>query len=350
LLKEVRADDLGQYGRIELPDGERRSLAREDFDAFGKLRTSGRPFQQIVATSSGHGGNNAFEIKVEGKAYLPTANRHWSSHPTGMDRLVLASRLVPSANGVRYVRFFADFTAQSLNNVWADLGSATDKSYVVETAPSVVERCMLMTTDPGDLVFDPTCGSGTTAFVAEQWGRRWITTDTSRVALALARTRLTAGRFPAYLLRDSREGAAKEGEITGRLPEEGPFRHDIRQGLVLERVPHVTLKSIANNAEIDVIHANWAPKIEAALAALNTALGTKHAEWQVPRNLPEDAKPAVQEAHAAFWATRRARQAEMDASIARNADTEFLHDRIHPAKTAGAGHRGWTGVTAFGRR
>ena len=140
--------------------------------------------------------------------------------------------------------------------------------------------------------------------------------------------------YRGYLLRDSREGAAKEGEITGRPPEEGPFRHDIRQGLVLERVPHVTLKSIANNAEIDVIHANWAPKIEAALAALNTALGTKHAEWQVPRNLPEDAKPAVQEAHAAFWATRRARQAEMDASIARNADTEFLHDRPYTKKNA----------------
>ena len=193
---------------------------------------------------------------------------------------------------------------------------------------------MLMTTDPGDLVLDPTCGSGTTAFVAEQWGRRWITTDTSRVALALARTRLMAGRFPAYLLRDSKEGAAKEGEITGRPPEEGPFRNDIRQGLVLERVPHVTLKSIANNAEIDVIHANWAPKIEAALAALNTALGTKHAEWQVPRTLPEDAKPAVQQAHAAFWTARRARQAEMDASIARNADTEFLHDRPYTKKNA----------------
>lgn len=334
LLKEVRAEDLGQYSRIELSDGTRRTLVREDFDAFGKLRTAGRPFQQIVATSSGHGGNQPFEIAVEGKTYLPTANRHWSSHPTGMHRLTLATRLVPSANGVRYVRFFEDFTAQSLNNVWADLGSASDKTYVVETAPSVIERCLLMTTDPGDLVLDPTCGSGTTAFVAEQWGRRWITTDTSRVALALARTRLMAGRFPAYLLRDSREGAAKEGEITGRPPEEGPFRHDIRQGLVLERVPHVTLKSIANNAEIDVIHANWAPKIEAALAALNTALGTQHAEWQVPRSLPEDAKPAVQEAHAAFWAARRARQAEMDASIARNAETEFLHDRPYAKKNA----------------
>ena len=197
-----------------------------------------------------------------------------------------------------------------------------------------------MTTDPGDLVLDPTCGSGTTAFVAEQWGRRWITTDTSRVALALARTRLMAGRFPAYLLRDSREGAAKEGEITGRPPEEGPFRHDIRQGLVLERVPHVTLKSIANNAEIDVIHANWAPKIEAALATLNAALGTKHAEWQVPRTLPDDApNRRCRRRTRHSGPARRARQAEMDASIARNADTEFLHDRPYTKQQRRPRHR-----------
>ncbi|MFB9971516.1 DNA methyltransferase [Pseudoroseomonas cervicalis] len=251
-----------------------------------------------------------------------------------MERLKLSRRLIPQDTTIRFMRFPEDFPASPITNVWDDTAGATDKVYVVQTATKIIQRCMLMTTDPGDLVLDPTCGSGTTAFVAEQWGRRWITTDTSRVALALARTRLMAGRFPAYLLRDSREGAAKEGEITGRPPEEGPFRHDIRQGLVLERVPHVTLKSIANNAEIDVIHANWAPKIEAALAALNTALGTQHAEWQVPRSLPEDAKPAAQEAHAAFWAARRARQAEMDASIARNAETEFLHDRPYAKKNA----------------
>jgi adenine-specific DNA-methyltransferase len=261
----------------------------------------------------------------------------WKTNETGMARLIATARVEARGQSLAYVRFLEDFPLMDINNIWRDVKFSSrreDKLYVVQTADIMVQRCMLMTTDPGDLVLDPTCGSGTTAFVAEQWGRRWITTDTSRVALALARTRLMAGRFPAYLLRDSREGAAKEGEITGRPPEEGPFRHDIRQGLVLERVPHVTLKSIANNAEIDVIHANWVPKIEAALAALNTALGTHHAEWQVPRTLPEDAKPAAQEAHAAFWAARRARQAEMDASIARNAETEFLHDRPYAKKNA----------------
>src|SRR4051794_8712885 len=143
-----------------------------------------------------------------------------------------------------------------------------------------------MSTDPSDLVLDPTCGSGTTASVAEQWGRRWITIDTSRVALALARTRLMAARHPAYLLRDSKEGADKEAEISGRPAAEGPFRNDIRQGFVLERVPHVTLKSIANNAEIDVIHEKWQPTLDAARAKLNAALGTKYEEWQVSRPHP----------------------------------------------------------------
>ena len=187
-------------------------------------------------------------------------------------------------------------------------------------------------TDPGDLVLDPTCGSGTTAFVAEQWGRRWITIDTSRVALALARTRLMAARHPAYLLRDTSEGEAKEAEVTGRPVADETFQGDIRQGFVLERVPHVTLKSIANNAEIDVIHEKWQPALDTARAALNAALRTMHEDWQVPRTLPEDASASAQQAHAAFGKARRQRQTEMDASIARNADTEYLHDRPYQKK------------------
>ncbi len=190
----------------------------------------------------------------------------------------------------------------------------------------------MMTTDPGDLVLDPTCGSGTTAFVAEQWGRRWITIDTSRVALALARTRLMAARHPAYLLRDSKDGAARESEITGRPIADETFQFDIRQGFVLERVPHVTLKSIANNAEIDVIHDKWQPTLDAARAALNAALGTAYEEWQMPRALRQDTPAAAQQAHAPFWNAKRERQAEMDASIARNAEVEFLHDRPYPKK------------------
>ena len=335
-LKEVGGAGASGYNRVRLPDGSIAPLS-DDNVANGQILTLDNITSQASGRDKGEGAASWFPVELSGKTFRPTETSRWKTNEAGMARLGHADRLGASGNTLRYVRYLDDFRCFPIGPLWNDTtiaGFASGKRYVVETDPPVIERCMLMTTDPGDLVFDPTCGSGTTAFVAEQWGRRWITTDTSRVALALARTRLMAGRFPAYLLRDSREGAAKEGEITGRPPEEGPFRHDIRQGLVLERVPHVTLKSIANNAEIDVIHANWAQKIEAALATLNAALGTKHAEWQVPRNLPEDAKPAVQEAHAAFWATRRARQAEMDASIARNADTEFLHDRPYTKKNA----------------
>lgn len=340
-IKGIEQDAAGVYRWLRANDLHERRITEDEARSLrpdeGRIYRLDNMTSQSVGRAKGEGAASWFSVSLHGRAITPSDQSRWKTNETGMSRLIATDRVRPSGKSLAYVRFLDDFAAMAIGNLWTDTGtgSFTDpKIYVVQTGTKIVQRCMLMTTDAGDLVLDPTCGSGTTAFVAEQWGRRWITTDTSRVALALARTRLMAGRFPAYLLRDSREGAAKEGEITGRPPEEGPFRHDIRQGLVVERVPHVTLKSIANNAEIDVIHANWAPKIEAALATLNAALGTKHAEWQVPRNLPEDAKPAVQEAHAAFWATRRARQAEMDASIARNADTEFLHDRPYTKKNA----------------
>ena len=340
-IKGIEQDGAGVYRWLRSPELTERRLSDEEAATLGPGQ--GRIFRldnmtsQSIGRTKGEGAASWFPVAIQGRTITPSDQSRWKTNEQGMARLLAADRVRPSGKSLAYVRFLDDFAAMAIGNLWTDTGtgSFTDpKIYVVQTGTKIIQRCLLMTTDPGDLVLDPTCGSGTTAFVAEQWGRRWITTDTSRVALALARTRLMAGRFPAYLLRDSREGAAKEAEITGRPPEEGPFRHDIRQGLVLERVPHVTLKSIANNAEIDVIHANWAPKIEAALAALNTALGKQHAEWQVPRTLPEDAEPAVQEAHAAFWAARRARQAEMDASIARNAETEFLHDRPYAKKNA----------------
>ena len=184
-----------------------------------------------------------------------------------------------------------------------------------------------MATDPGDLVLDPTCGSGTTAYVAEQWGRRWITIDTSRVALALARTRLMAARYPWYLLADSREGRAKEAELTQRVPADTPVHNDIRQGFVYERVPHITLKSIANNPLIDDIWEKWQAVLEPLRAALNAALGKTWEEWQIPRELPAGAPASAKEPHAKWWEARIARQKEIDASIAARADVEYLYDK-----------------------
>ncbi|TQF78655.1 site-specific DNA-methyltransferase [Elioraea sp. Yellowstone] len=312
---------LPRDGKPEIAGKGLNSIDRDDWSAY-------------PLTSDGFRETTTVDFEFEGQVFHPGANRHWGVTTPELARAARAGRIVRQDRMIRMKFFWDDYPVRLLGHVWNDVGGARDKVYVVQTAEQVVQRCILMTTDPGDLVLDPTCGSGTTAFVAEQFGRRWITIDTSRVALALARTRLMAARHPAYLLRDSREGAAKEAEITGRPPEEGPFHGDIRQGFVLERVPHVTLKSIASNAEIDVIHEKWQPKLDAARAALNAVLGTAHEEWQVPRSLPEDAPAPAREAHAAFWQARRERQAEMDASIARNAEVEFLHDRPYPKKGA----------------
>ncbi len=183
-----------------------------------------------------------------------------------------------------------------------------------------------MTTDPGDLVLDPTCGSGTTAVVAEQWGRRWITVDTSRVALALARTRLMSARFAYYHLADSKEGRAKEQEVLGRIQPDTATTGDIRQGFVYERVPHITLKSIANNAEIDVIWEAAQQVLEPLRADLNKELKQSWEEWQIPREAGDWPAPA-KKFHAAWWEARIDRQRKIDASIAKAADIEYLYDR-----------------------
>ncbi len=176
-----------------------------------------------------------------------------------MDRLQKANRLNASKNSLSYVRRLQDFIAASFHHIWTDTvisGSSLDKNYVVETLPLVVQRCILMTTDPGDLVLDPTCGSGTSAYVSEQWGRRWITIDTSRVALALARARIMGARYPYYLLADSREGQLKEAEVTRSAPSSASVRGNVRQGFVNHRVPHVTLKSIAKNGNPSTVTHN----------------------------------------------------------------------------------------------
>ncbi len=184
-----------------------------------------------------------------------------------------------------------------------------------------------MTTDPGDLVLDPTCGSGTTAYVAEQWGRRWITIDTSRVALALARARIMGARYPYYLLADSRDGQLREAEVSLTAPSSQPAFGRIRQGFVYERVPHITLKSIANNAEIDVIWEKWQTKLEALREKLNAKLKKNWQEWEIPRETDAKWPDTAGAAHADWWQARIARQKEIDASIAAKAEFEYLYDK-----------------------
>ena len=367
------------YSRVRhVETGASRTLTRNERDN-GLIPEGCQLFRPDNLTSSRTvGDGDVRDFLFHGRNYFPgkgTFKTNW----IGLDRLAKADRLWPTKAGtLQYIRYFNDFSAIPISNIWVDTGTGSftdDKLYVVQTNVKVIERCLLMTTDPGDLVLDPTCGSGTTATVAEQWGRRWITIDTSRVALALARARVMGARYPYYLLADSPEGQRKEAEITGAVPSEAPARGDVRQGFVCERVPHVTLKSIANNAEIDVIWERWQETLEPLRADLNAALGREWREWEIPRDAgepwppaaaaawkrlnaagtdadraaalravnaaldrrytvtdlpdaPRDPWPAAAaEAHRRWWEARIARQREIDASIAARADVEYLYDK-----------------------
>ncbi len=280
-------------------------------------------------------------INIHGKFFPPKRGLHWKTTTLGLQRLISAGRLFVEGQSPRYIRFVDDFPIFPFTNVWMDIGgiqSRTDpKVYVVQTANETVKRCILMTTDPGDLVLDPTCGSGTTAYVAEQWGRRWITIDTSRVALALARARVMGARYPWYLLADSPEGQRKEAEVVRRAPSQAPTHGDIRQGFVYERVPHITLKSIANNAEIDVIWERWQQTLEPLRVRLNDCLGGGGGgtweEWEIPREVGEEWPADAKSAHTEWWEARIVRQREIDASIAAKADTEYLYDKPYEDKS-----------------
>lgn len=295
--------------------------------AFPEGYASDRIFRRRGAWSAGYTESCTFPFALEGKRAIAPSGKSWATTPDGMERLKRADRLFWIKTLVYLKRQAADFDVVQFDNNWDDKPGAGGETYVVQTAPKFIQRCILMTTDPGDLVLDPTCGSGTTAYVAEQWGRRWVTMDTSRVALALARTRLMAARYPWYILSDSREGRAKEAALTRTVPPETPVANDIRQGFVYERVPHITLKSIANNPLIDEIWETWQAVLEPLRAALNTATGEAWEEWQIPHKLPTTVPPAAAEPHMKWWEARMARQREMDTSIAARATPEYLYDR-----------------------
>ena len=266
-------------------------------------------------------------FEFNGKRFRLPVNRQWSTTLPNMMRVGRAGRIYTGGNTPRFIRFLDDHPVIELNNLWTDVMGAQDVIYVVQTNARIAQRCILMTTDPGDLVLDPTCGSGTTAYVAEQWGRRWITVDTSRVALALARARIMGARYSYYLLADSRDGQIKEAELTRKVPSEAPTYNDVRQGFVYERVPHITLKSIGNNAEIDVIWERFQETLESLRQELNDVLGASHEEWEIPRDADEAWSEEVRRIHAEWWEQRIARQREIDASIAAKADYEYLYDK-----------------------
>ncbi|MGH7848552.1 MAG: DNA methyltransferase, partial [Candidatus Binatia bacterium] len=268
-------------------------------------------------------------IKFNGREFLPGPGG-WKTNATGFRRLIAADRIMSRTNSLRYVRFLVDYPVVPVSNLWTDVRwgfDASEKRYVVETNPQVLTRCILMATDPGDLVLDPTCGSGTTATVAEQWGRRWITIDTSRVALALARARIMGARYPFYLLADSRDGQLKEAEVTRTAPSSQPVHGTIRHGFVYERVPHIMLETIANNAEIDVIWDKWQQTLEPLREKLNAVIKKQWQEWEIPRAVDTKWSDTPKKLHADWWHARIARQKEIDTSIAAKAEFEYLYDK-----------------------
>jgi adenine-specific DNA-methyltransferase len=328
LFTEKSLDSVSGYTHVELPDGLRRRLTSEEVDNLALLPRGSRVFTPDNLTKPGPG--SRFQVRFEGRSFEP-GNRWWGTTPESMDKLIEQNRLIVIGNSLRYVRYLDDFSYAGISNLWLDTGIAgfkADKRYVVETNPKVIERCLLMTTDPGDLVLDTTGGSGSTAYVAEQWGRRWISIDTSRVALALARTRLMSAKYPYYLLADSPEGIQKEAEITGQLPSTKlQTEYDIRKGFVYKRVPHVTLKAIANNPEIDTIHAKWQQQLEPIRTQLNQLLKKSWEEWEIPREPQEKWSQQAKDLLTQWWELRQQRQREIDQSIARQADTEILYDQ-----------------------
>ena len=366
------------FNYAQREDGTHFILSKEEMNAWFEGTSAYDVFQPSQTQSQSGGSSSRFVVAFEGKEYAPPAKGGWRSTREGFERLAKAKRLYDRGTTVRFRLKHSDYPFVNTSNVWMDTLSTSfgaGKSYVVETNPLVIQRCILMTTDPGDLVLDPTCGSGTTAFVAEQWGRRWITIDTSRVALALARSRVMGARYPYHLLADSPAGREKEAELTQTVPSDVASGGDIRQGFVYQRVPHITLKSIVNNAEIDVIWERWQQTLEPLRAELNGALGRAWEEWEIPREAGEpwpepataawkrlqsaqsdaqkaDALLALNHAlrrdytlddvpgqprdpwdavptdlHRRWWEARIARQKEIDASIAAKADFEYLYDK-----------------------
>ncbi len=364
ILKE-RKIETTMYSQLFLTNNTVRTMTRAEKSDTATLPEGARPFRKLPLHSMNAGDHST--RSCFGKTWSIPANRSWRHSLAGFYRLIKAARIQPDKSALSSRYYHYDFSLSEYSETWTDTGPEINKSYVVQTNEKIIQRCILMATDPGDIVLDPTCGSGTTATVAEQWGRKWITIDTSRVALALARTRIMSARYPYYLLTDSPEGRRKEAEVSGKIPPESPTLGDLKQGFVYERAPHITLKSIANNAEIDVIWDKYQPDLEDLRAKLNAALGTAYEEWEIPREFtfspPDGGGSAAkggeggkngspppsaaqtppplagedvtepQRLHENWWKLRIARQKEIDASIAQKADVELLYDRPYEDKS-----------------
>jgi len=368
-VKNLGGDGGGEYSKLRLADGAKRQLTDEEIANPNFTPEGAKVFRHDNLVSQGFRQYTTVPFGFEGRTYHSGPQLNWKTTVEGLRRLAQAERIEARANSLAYVRYFDDFPVFAIDTTWSDTGIAGrrgEKLYVVQTTPKVIERCLLMTTGPGDLVLDPTCGSGTTAYVAEQWGRRWITIDTSRVALALARQRLLTATFPFYKV--------KEVEVDTQLHPETEQSDGVAptdqsanpsQGFIYKTVPHITLKSIAQNVALDPIFAKHQLILNEKLAALNATLkivtsdlrqqlaakvrekerreGKKAVtdadqrrwllpkegwkEWEVPFDVDEDWTPELQAALTAYQAAWRAKMDEVNACIAASAKQEELVDQ-----------------------
>jgi adenine-specific DNA-methyltransferase len=327
-------EGAAEYKRVETADWEYRPATKKELEDPSSVRPGDRIFATYSLFSAGISENAPKEFSwtsENGPITVPCAPRyHFKFAPAGLRRIAVARRLLPQQGQRILKRYLLDFAYSPISNLWTDTRGETDMTYVVQTSTKVIERCILLTTDPGDLVLDPTCGSGSTATVAEQWGRRWITIDTSRVAIALARSRLMGARYPYYLLADSPEGQRKEGEVTRTPPKTTATHGDIRHGFVYERASNVSLDSISKNTEIDVIWETWQARLEASRESLCACIGRSLQEWEIPRAAPPGWSQEAQSIHAKWWKERMNLYKEIDASIAAKADFEYLYDKPYP--------------------
>ncbi|HMU33870.1 MAG TPA: DNA methyltransferase [Pyrinomonadaceae bacterium] len=364
IFKDKDVQGASRWDWVRLEDGASRKMSAEEFQTHSLLPPNSEVFTHASLKPSGYSESMVFDFDFIGRKFKPPGRGCWTTTQQGMNVLAKADRIGVENTNLRYRLYLSDYSVERVNNLWSDTSGASNKTYVVQTMEKVIQRCLLMATDPGDLVLDPTCGSGTTAYVAEQWGRRWITIDTSRVALALARARIMGARYPYYLLADSEQGKRKEWELrgtTGGNPNgsEGvnggeetpslqvgfqPTYNNLRHGFVYERVPHITLKSIANNTEIDVIYEKWQETLEPLREEINKALGKNWQEWEIPRELATEHTEGTEAERndslrsqcslwlKSWWEARIARQKEIDASIAAKAEFEYLYDKPYDDK------------------
>ena len=334
VVKEPPISDPN-YVLLENDDYSFRRMTPDERARQIKLPLSSRVFRYGPLQSDGTSKSDQ-NFEFEGETFLPSKRNHWKTNLEGMNRLSKAGKLIRAGSTI-YHRLYWDYSAgRKLDNIWTDTqsGGFNDPTiYVVQTTTKIIQRCILMSTDPGDIVLDPTCGSGTTATVCEQWGRKWITVDTSRVALALARTRLMSAKYPYYLLADSPDGRKKEAQESGKVPPESATLGDLKQGFVLERAPKVMMSQIAHNVEIDIIWERYQSDLEKLRTNLNIEVNAAFEEWDIPREAVDGWPLEALAAHENWWKLRIARQNEIDKSIAQKADVELLYDRPYEDKS-----------------